>query len=105
MVLVDTVQEDKQKRDWPGRLVSFFCHESYSQCQEKKYKYKVADASYDVTVPYKECEVVTKRNLTLYYSRLPPRGRLEYFSSRAYNGADAGVCTAGYCAACLDCAE
>ena len=72
------VQGGSKKKETSVLLVSFFCHESYSHCQEKKNKYEAADAACDVAVSYKERHVIAKRNLTFDYSRLPPRGRLKY---------------------------
>ena len=79
--------------------------ESDSQCQKQKPENEIADAASDVALPYKECDVLTKRNLTIDDSRLPPRGRLNYFARRTDDCTDAGVGAAGDGAAGLDRAE
>ena len=56
------------------------CHESYDKCQKEKFKYECTDASDYVAMSYKEGHVASKRNLTLDFSRLPPWGRLKYFT-------------------------
>lgn len=48
--------------------------------EEKQNEYKRAYPAGDVTVTYIECDVIPERNLTDDYSRLPPWGRLDYFS-------------------------
>ena len=54
----------------------FPCDESDCQSKQKKYEYECAYATGDVTMRYKECDVVAKRNRRLDYSLLPPWGRL-----------------------------
>jgi hypothetical protein len=50
--------------------------ESYNESQEKEDEDECAYASGDISMAYIECDVITKRNLSFYYSLLPPGSRL-----------------------------
>ena len=60
-------------------------HEPHYEGQKEKHEHEAADASGDVAVRYEECDVITQRNAAFYDSRLPPRGRLKYFSGWGYD--------------------
>ena len=60
-------------------------HEPHSEGQKEKQEEEGADAAGYVAVRYEECYVITQRNAAFYDSRLPPRGRLKYFSGRGYD--------------------
>ena len=81
---------------------SSFRHESHAKRKQEKNEYECADAACDVAVRYIECDVITQRNAAFDYSRLPPRGRLKYFSGRGDDGGYTGVCASGDGTAGLD---
>ena len=78
-------------------------NESDSKGEQQEHEDKRAYAACDVAMRNKECDVIAQRQMTVDYSRLPPRGRLQYFSGWTYYCADTGVGTTGDCATCLDC--
>ena len=80
-------------------------HKPHSKGHQQKEEEERADAAGDVAVTDEECDVVAKRNVAFDYGRLPPWGRLNYFTGRRDDGTDSGVGTAGNCAAGFDCPE
>ena len=69
--------------------------EPYSECQKKENEEEGAEATGDVAMRDEECDVITQRNAAFDNGRLPPRGRLKYFSGRGYDGAYAGIGATG----------
>lgn len=67
----------------------------HSQREQQKQEDECTDATGDVAVRYVECDVIAQRKAAFDYSRLPPRGRLKYFSGRGDDCRDAGVGAAG----------
>ena len=90
------------ERDSQGTVGLLLGREPYSKRQKKEDEEEGAEAACDVAMRNEECDIITQRNAAFDNSRLPPRGRLDYFSRRSDDGADTGVCAACDCAACLD---
>ena len=60
--------------------------EPHSECQQKQQEDEGADAAGDVAVRYIERDVIAQWNIAFNNSRLPPRGRLQYFSGWGDDG-------------------
>ena len=88
--------------DQDAKLGLFLGKESDSERKEQQPENEIADTADNIAVAYIESDVLTKRNLTFDYSRLPPRGRLKYFTCRADDCADSGVGTACDGTTCLN---
>lgn len=77
-------------------------HKSHSQRHQQQDEDESAEAAGNVAVCYIECDVGSERKLSFDDCRLPPGGRLCYFSGGGDDGGDAGVGAAGYGATGFD---
>ena len=57
-----------------------FRRKPYSEGKEEEQEEEGAEATGEVAMRNEECDIITQRNAAFDYSRLPPRGRLNYFS-------------------------